>query len=189
MSRVVSFHTERGDPPAMPIASDVALEASVTLERAQAVIAASWAMAEAFTGRWYWPVTSAALVVSNGEDTTIRWPRWPFPETVEVFDTSVNLVPLAAGTYDWNRHGGFLTGVQRWGNFVIQTGPITPPAPGPHVVEAVRCLALYALIHSAARREFKNMQAGDSTLTREATGPLMAASGAGALLRGECQWV
>jgi hypothetical protein len=71
---------------------------------------------------------------------------------------------------------------------VSQVGTITPPAPGAHVVEAVRALALYQLIHSPARREFRQMNAGDGSLTREALDGLFRASGAGILLAGEVRW-
>lgn len=98
-------------------ASEVALEASVSQERAASVLAASWKLAENFTGQ----------------------------------------------TFD---------GV----------------AVGPHVTEAVRCLALYQLIHSAARREFRTITAADSTLTRETLGPLFRMSGAGILLASEVKW-
>lgn len=99
-----------------PGAAEVALEAGVSMERAAAVLAASWALAEAHTGRVY---------------------------------------------------------------------PVEPPA---HVVEAVRLLALYMLIHDPARREFRTVTAGDSTLAREAVGPLFRMSGAGILLASEVRW-
>jgi hypothetical protein len=60
--------------------------------------------------------------------------------------------------------------------------------PTANVVEAVRALALYQLIHSPARREFRTITAGDSTLSREALGPLFKMSGAGILLASEVQW-
>ncbi|WP_371154151.1 hypothetical protein [Jannaschia sp. 2305UL9-9] len=98
-------------------AADVALEAGVSAERATAILAASWRLADTFTGRTY--------------------------DTEEA---------------------------------------------GPHVVEAVRCLALYQLIHSPARPEFRVMQASDSMLTRESLGPLFKMSGAGILLASEVVW-
>ncbi|QFT80833.1 hypothetical protein FIU89_09455 [Roseovarius sp. THAF27] len=97
--------------------TEIALEAGVSAERAEAVLAASWKLAEAFTGQVY-------------DDAT----------------------------------------------------------PGAHVLEAVRCLALYQLIHSPARREFRVIQAGDSILTRQALGPLFQQSGAGILLAGDVIW-
>lgn len=97
--------------------TEIALEAGVSAERAEAVLGASWKLADTFTGRSF--------------------------ETDEA---------------------------------------------GPHVVEAVRSLALYQLIQSPARREFRVIQAGDSTLTREAMGPLFRQSGAGTLLASEVQW-
>jgi len=97
--------------------ANIALEAGVSAERAESVLAASWRLADAFTGR------------SNASEDA-----------------------------------------------------------GAHVLEAVRCLALYQLIHSPARREFRVIQAGDSTLTREAMGPLFRQSGAGMLLASEVIW-
>lgn len=172
--------------PAGPDPSDVALEASVTRERAEAVIAASWMMAEAFTGRNFWPVTAATLTGHFHLHSELLWPRCPYPAVVEVEAFNEGRWLAVDGGYlpdlGWLR---FMPS----GDFrVRQVGTVTPPVPGPHVVEAVRCLALYQLIHSAARREFRTMQAGDSTLTREATGPAMAASGAGALLSSEVRW-
>lgn len=98
-------------------ATEVALEASVSAERAEAVIAASWRLADAFTGQTY-------------DGATV----------------------------------------------------------GAHVTEAVRNLALYQLIQSPARREFRTIVAGDGTLTREALGPLFKMSGAGILLASDVQW-
>ncbi|MEO0939876.1 MAG: hypothetical protein AAFY38_17125 [Pseudomonadota bacterium] len=102
--------------PVIPVA-DIALEAGVTAERAEAVLAASWRLADAFTGRDY-----------------------------------------------------------------------TSEGAGPHVLEAVRCLALYQLIQSPSRREFRTVTAGDSQLTRESLGPLFKMSGAGILLASEVKW-
>lgn len=99
-----------------PNAAEVALEAGVSGERAASMLAASWALAEAYTGRSY---------------------------------------------------------------------AADPP---PQVIEAVRALALYQLIHTAARREFRTVTAGDSTLSREALGPLFKMSGAGILLASEMRW-
>lgn len=98
-------------------ATEVALEAGVSAERAEAVIAASWRLAETFTEQNY---DEAAV--------------------------------------------------------------------GAHVTEAVRNLALYQLIQSPARREFRVIQAGDSMLTREALGPLFKMSGAGILLASDVKW-
>lgn len=184
---ITNFHQERGPRPTGPDPSDVALEASTTRERAEAVIAASWHMAEAFCGRNFWPVTAATLTGHFHLHAELLWPRCPYPVAVEVetFHRGQEWMPVDGGylpDLGWLR---FMPA----GDFrVRQVGTVTPPAPGPHVLEAVRCHALYQLIHSAARREFRTQQAGDSTLTREATGPVMAASGAGALLAGEVRW-
>lgn len=76
-----------------------------------------------------------------------------------------------------------------WHMAEVFTGQVYDDAtPGAHVLEAVRNLALYQLIHSPARREFRTVSAGDSTITREALGPIFKMSGAGILLSGEVQW-
>ncbi len=69
------------------------------------------------------------------------------------------------------------------------TGQVYDDAsPGAHVSEAVRCLALYQLNHSPARREFRSITAGDSQMVRETYGNLFRMSGAGALLASEVIW-
>lgn len=185
---ILSFQTTRGPMPAGPDPSDVALEASVTHSRAEAVIAASWAMAEAWTGRWWWPVAEAVLIVDIVAPGPVLWPRWPYPAAVEVIDAFASSAPMGGEAFDYWKASGRLELPCRGRYQILATGEITPPAPGPHVVEAVRNLALYALVHSPARREFRVMNAGDSQLTRESTGPIMAASGAGALLSSEVRW-
>lgn len=184
---IQSLKMERGEMPSVPDAASVAVEAGVPLDRAQAVIAASWELVEAFTGRVFWPVLSAQLHVHIDGDAPVRWPRFPWPEDVTVTDIDRSMVPMDPENFSYSV-SGWVSGLF-WQNVVIQpTAPIVPPAPKANVVEAVRNLALYQLIHSATRREFKSLTAGDSTLVREAAGPLMGASGAGALLRGEVIW-
>lgn len=185
----MTFTMTRGTVPAIPSATDVALEASVTQDRAAAMIAASWHQAETWTGRLYWPVTAATLIAELGDDaTSLRWPRRPAPDVVTV-EVRTGGDWIAATGYDYIPETGTLTGLTAGATVrVAQDGTLTPAAPAAHVVEGVRALALYQLIHSAARREFRTIGAGDSSLTREALDGLLKASGAGILLAGECTW-
>lgn len=183
----MNFTQTRGATPAYPAPGEVALEAAVTQDRAAALIATSWAMAETFTGRNYWPVTAAQFTAEAGEACELWWPRSPAPSSVTVERLSGRAwMPDDGPMYDApSGHLAFCAPGARYR--VTQVGTVTP-APGAHVVEAVRALALYQLIHSAARREFRQVQAGDSTLTREAMGGLFQASGAGIVLAGEVRW-
>lgn len=185
----MTFTQTRGPTPAYPAPGEVALEAAVTLDRATAMIAASWAMAEAFTARNYWPVTAAVLLAEPNEDGHIFWPRVPAPADVTVERLKGREWITDSESWWVVAGGGYLEASTPGARYrITQTGTLTPAAPGAHVVEAVRCLALYQLVHSAARREFAMVQAGDSTLKREALGGLFAMSGAGAMLAGEVQW-
>lgn len=187
----MSFTQTRGAMPTVPAATDVALEAGVTQDRAAAMIAASWVLVETFTGRNYWPVTGAVLVADLGEDQDfLNWPRQPFPEDVEAAMRVEGVwIPVPAPGGDYVPEAGTLMLLPPENTYrVEQAGTVTPPTPGPHVVEAVRALALYQLVHSPARREFRTMTGGDSTVTREALDGLFRASGAGILLAGEVRW-
>lgn len=189
----MTFAMTRGAVPATPSATDVALEAGVTQDRAAAMIAASWHQAEVFTGRTYWPVTAATYVTETGADGApgsliVPWPREPAPDdlTVHKWQGGAWLIETEA---DYVPELGVVILLDPSTRYrFTQVGTLTPDAPGAHVVEAVRALALYQLIHSAARREFRSLTAGDSTLSREALGALFAASGAGILLAGEVCW-
>ena len=69
---------------------------------------------------------------------------------------------------------------------LVTQEPTLPVDPLPaNVLRAVANLALYQLIHSPARREFRTQTTGDVTLTREAVMGLFYGSGAGALLASE----
>lgn len=184
-----TFQQTRGATPAYPTAGEVALEAAVALDRATAMIGAAWAMAENFTARNYYPVSAAVLVAEPDADGLIFWPRVPAPATVTV-ERQQGREWLADDAPWWTVNGGgCLQGCAPGVTYrLTQVGTFTPPAPGGHVVEAVRCLALYSLIQSPARREFAMVQAGDSTLKREALGGLFQASGAGMMLAGEVCW-
>lgn len=183
----MTFSQTRGATPELPAAQDVALEAGVTQERAASVITAAWAMVEAYTGRNYWPVTAAVLIGEGREDATVWWPRKPAPEAVTV-------ERLSAGAWVEDHAPmfvegpGYLAFAQPGKTYrLTQVGEIAA-APSHTAVEAVRALALYQLIHSPARREFRQVQSADTTMTREAYGNVMAASGAGMLLAGEVRW-
>lgn len=179
------FEQVRGDLPTVPDAVEVALEAGVDKDRAVAVIAASWAMAEAWTGRNYYPVLEATAVVHMDCEGVARWPRRPAPEAVTVQSWN------AGGWGSWDRSSYFMGEVEdlpRGRNRITQVGAVTPAAPPAHVVEAVRNLALYQLIQSPTRREFRSIGAGDGTLTRETVDSLLRGSGAGQLLASEVIW-
>lgn len=189
----MTFTMTRGATPATPDAVSVALEAAVSNDRAAALIAASWHLVETFTGRSYWPVTAAVLVTETpasdiAQSGTAAWPREPFPADVEIQKWTAGAWATDAGA-DYVPDLGLCILLEPGARYrVSQVGTITPPAPGAHVVEAVRALALYQLIHSPARREFRQMTAGDGSLTREALDGLFRASGAGILLAGEVRW-
>lgn len=189
----MTFTMTRGATPATPSATDVALEASVTQDRAAALIAASWHLVEVFTGRTYFPVTAAVFVTelptgSAPESGTAAWPREPYPADVEVQRWTAGAWVPDAGA-DYVPDLGLTILLEPGARYKIaQVGAVTPAAPGAHVVEAVRALALYQLVNSPSRREFRTMTAGDSNLTREALDGLFRASGAGILLAGEVRW-
>jgi hypothetical protein len=189
----MTFMMTRGATPATPSATDVALEASVTQDRATALIAASWSLVETFTGRTYWPVTAAVLVTETPASDTPQsgvaaWPREPFPADVEIQKWTAGAWAADAGA-DYVPDLGLSILLEPGARYrIAQVGTVTPAAPGANVVEAVRALALYQLIHSPARREFRAMTAGDSSLTREALDGLFRASGAGILLAGEVRF-
>lgn len=186
---ILTFQQTRGATPAYPTAGEVALEAAVALDRATAMIGAAWAMAENFTARNYFPVTAAVLVAEPNDEGRIHWPRVPAPADVTVERQEGRDWLPDDGSWWQVNGGGWLEGCTPGTRYrITQAGTLTPGAPGAQVVEAVRCLALYSLIQSPARREFAMVQAGDSTLKREALGGLFAMSGAGAMLAGEVQW-
>ncbi len=184
---IIEFYQERGEQPAIPSAVDVALEASVTNDRAAAMIAASWSLAETFTGRLYWPVNSAVAVGTLEDTGTLCWPRWPFPAALTVEEWNSDNWEAHAG-HEYVPETGEVLNLSAGRYRLAQVATVAPEEPQPNVCEAVRALALYQLIHSPARREFKQINAGDSTLTREALAGLFRASGAGILLSGEVRW-
>ncbi|MBE1282148.1 MAG: hypothetical protein GJ676_02435 [Rhodobacteraceae bacterium] len=184
---ITQIDLTRGTAPTTPTAVDVALEASVTNERATSMIEASWHLAEAYTGRTYWPVTAAVAVATLEADGTVTWPRYPYPSAVTVDEWQGGAWASHTG-HEYVPETGEVLNLTAGRYRITQTGTVTPDEPQPHVVEAVRNLALYQLIHSAARREFKTMTAGDSTLTREQLYGLFKGSGAGVLIASEVRW-
>lgn len=183
---ITDFSQTRGALPTVPDAVSVALEAGVANDRATAMIGASWALAETFTGRLYWPVNASVAVAVLEEPGEVQWPRYPFPAAVAVesWDGSAWAAEAAAYIPD----AGVVTGLNAGRYRLTQTGTVEPDEPAPHVIEAVRALTLYQLIHSPVRREFRQINAGDSSLTREALAGLFRASGAGMLLAGEVRF-
>lgn len=175
----------RGSLPSTPTAVDVALEASTTNERATAMIAASWRMVESYTGRLYWPATAATAVAVLDAQGDAQWPRQPYPDSLTVEQWSGGA--WAAVVAEYVPEFGAVLDLPA-GRYRLTTGAVDPGTPAENVSEACRALALYQLIHSPARREFRSITAGDSTMTREALAGLFKASGAGLLLAGEVRW-
>lgn len=175
-----------GGMPAQPDAVSVALEASVSNDRAQAMIRASWGLVETYTGRNFWPVTGAMAMADLAEPGEVQWPRHPFPAAITAQRWQGSAWEAASVSYIPEL--GVITGLTAGRLKLAQVGTITPEPPNAYVIEAARALALYQLIHSPARREFRTMSTGDSTLTREALDGLFRASGAGVLLAGLVRW-
>lgn len=184
---ITEYSQTRGALPTGPTAVDVALEASVTNDRATAMIGASWSLAETYAGRLYWPVSGAVAVGTLDADGTLTWPRWPFPDALTVEEWTGGAWVAHSG-HEYVPETGEVLNLTAGRYRLTQTTTTTPDEPQPHVVEAVRALALYQLIHSPARREFKQVNAGDSSLTREALAGLFRASGAGILLAPDVRW-
>lgn len=182
---ITEFEMTRGDMPTGLNAADVALEASVTVDRATAMIAASWALAEAYTGRIYWLATDATAVAVLDAEGDLEWSRYPFPDslTAESWDGSA----WVAASVEYVPDAGAVLALAV-GRYRLTAGSVDPGTPASHVIEAVRALALYQLTHSPTRREFRTITAADSTVTREALAGLFKASGAGILLASEVRW-
>lgn len=181
MIDILSAEFTRGELPELPFAHDVALEAGVPEFEAYAMISAAWAQAEAFTGRTYYPVTAGEVVAHVRGFEVYRWPRYPYPASLNVE------VRMRDG---WQAHSEtYLSGmIELEGPLtyrLTQPDPITPPEPPEHVQQAVFNLATYQLIQSPARREFNSQNAGDTGFSRERFMGLFWASGAGPLLASE----
>lgn len=168
--------------PAVPVASDIALEASTSEALATAFLGAAWEQAESFTGRAYRGIAQGVVMIETAGPITYHWPRYPYPEAVafEHWDEPAQAFRPMPSRYKTGRCelvGGTL---YRLTQTPTEAGTI--PA---HVRQAVANLALYQLIHLPQRREFRTQTTGDVTLTREAVMGLFYGSGAGALLASE----
>ncbi len=76
--------TPGDDPATSLLASEVAFEADATETEATAMLTASWAMVEAFTGKTYRETTAGKVIVKADLLMTFTWPRYPFPEAIGV---------------------------------------------------------------------------------------------------------
>ncbi len=172
-----------GEVPANLAASDIALEAGVLWDEAEAMIAASWIQAETFTGRTYRPVTSGTVIIKVSQEHPYCWPRHPFPNAlgVEVYQNG----QWVSHTETYVAAAGLIELVPWTLYRLTQIGTVTPPDPASNVVRAVQNLALYQLIQMPQRREFKSQTAGDTSLNREQLMGLFYGSGAGILLANE----
>lgn len=173
------------DFPASPVAPDIALEADVSEADALAAIQGAWQLVETFTGRTFRDTTAGKVIVKVAQEHPFPWPRFPFPDalTIEVFSNSSG---------GWVDHHEIYIPALGWVELVpwtiyrlTQVGTVTGETPSPAVMQAVRNLALYQLVHAPARREFKSQTAGDTGFSREGVMGVMYGSGAGALLAGE----
>lgn len=170
-------------PADCPLTPEVAVEASVTEAQAWAFIQAAWEQAETFTGRAYRGLASGELLIKVDHPTEYRWPRYPFPETItaELWSDSAK----GWQSVSMNYRAGFVDLYP--GNLyrlVQSPTPAVDPMP-PHVITAVKNLALYQLVHMPQRREFKNTTFADTSMTREAVMGALYGSGAGPMLASE----
>lgn len=175
--------TPGDDPETSLLASEVAYEADATEDEATAMLTASWAMVEAFTGRSYRDTTAGKVIVKAVCPMAFRWPRNPFPAalTVEAY-AGGSWVPATAsyvaeaGTIDLEAFTLYR---------LTQVGTVAGAPVSAGVQRAVHQLALYQLIHAPSRREFRSQSSGDFSFTRESLMPVFRGSGAGALLASE----
>ncbi|AXC50379.1 hypothetical protein DRW48_12395 [Paracoccus suum] len=172
-----------GPVPAVPAASDIALEAGASLDLATAFLGASWEMIENFTGRCYRATAAGTVLVEASEPMTYVWPRFPYPAivTAERWDEGSQTFQPDTCRYMHGRctfGGGTL--------YRLTQAPTPAPVSIPECVRrAAANLTLYQLIHQPQRREFRSQTMADVTLTREAVQGLFYGSGAGALLASE----
>lgn len=173
-------------PPELPFYPEVtavALEAGCSAEQAQMMIEAAWDQVETFTGRAYRGIASGEVLVKAHHPHEYRWPRYPFPATItaEIWSDRHKGWRAVEVAY----RGGYL---ELYGGnlYKLTQAPTDPVDPLPaHVVQAVHNLAVYQLVQSPARREFRSQTMGETTLTREALMGALYGSGAGALLASE----
>lgn len=185
MSNIVYLEVDfaTNAPPAVPKASDVALEAGTTEAMGAAYIAAAYEQAEAFTGRCYRGISRGEVLIKVDAPTEYRWPRYPYPETItaEIWSDEIRGWQPVAITYRAGYADLFPGNLYR-----LTQSPTAPVSPLPsHVVQAVANLAIYSLIQAPARREFKSTTFGDNSQNRETLMGVLYGSGAGSLLASE----
>jgi hypothetical protein len=171
------------DPDTTLLASEVAFEADATLDEATAMLTASWAMVEAFTGKCYRATTSGKVIVKTDAPMAFRWPRYPFPAALVVSVYSGgSWVSLSA---PYVAEAGLIDLDPFTLYRLTQSGAVPGAIPSPAVVRAVHQLALYQLIQGPNRREYRSQSSGDFSFSRETLMPMFRGSGAGALLTSE----
>jgi hypothetical protein len=175
--------TPGDDPATSLLASEVAFEADATETEATAMLTASWAMVEAFTGKAYRETTAGKVIVKADTLMTFTWPRYPFPEAIGVsVYRGGSWVSLSA---PYVAEVGMIDLEPFQLTRLTQTGTVAGAPVTPNVTRAVHQLALYQLMQGPARREYPSQSSGDYSFTRESLMPVFRGSGAGALLASE----
>ena len=122
-------------------------------------------------------------MVNAHQEEVFKWPRHPFPAGLDIE------VYLNGEWVDHTETYVAVAGLVELGPLTMyrltQVGSVAPKPPAPNVLQAVQSLALYQLIWSPQRREFKSQSAGDTSLNREQLMGLFYGSGAGILLANE----
>lgn len=175
--------TPGDDPATSLLTSEVAFEADATETEATAMLTASWAMVEAFTGRTYRDTTAGKIIIKTDAPMQYQWPRYPFPEAIGVsVYQGGSWVSLSA---PYVAEVGMIDLEPFQLTRLTQTGTVAGAPVTPNVTRAVHQLALYQLMQGPARREYRSQASGDYSFTREALMPMFRGSGAGALLASE----
>lgn len=178
--------TPGDDPATSLLASEIAFEADATETEATALLTASWAMVEAFTGKTYRDTTAGKAIIKTDAPMQYQWPRYPFPEAVAAAQyTGGAWVSLPAS---YVSEVGLVDVSPFTLTRLTQTGTVAGAPVTPAVQRAVHQLALYQLMQGPARREFKSQTSGDFSFNREALMPVFRGSGAGALLTSEVRF-
>lgn len=171
------------DPVTTLLASEVAFEADAAQAEAEAMLTASWAMVEAFTGKTFRETTSGKVIVKTDAPMTFRWPRYPYPAALAVsVYRGGSWVSLSA---PYVAEAGLIDLDPFTLYRLTQSGAVAGATPSPAVVRAVHQLALYQLIQGPNRREYRSQSSGDYSFSRESLMPVFRGSGAGALLTSE----
>lgn len=175
--------TPGDDPVTSLLPSEVAFEADATEAEATAMLSASWAMIEAFTGRTYRDTTAGKVIIKTDAPMQYQWPRYPFAEAVTAAQyTGGTWVSLPAS---YVPEVGLVEVSPYTLTRLTQTGTVAGASVTPNVQRAVHQLALYKLMQGPVRREFKSQTSGDFAFTRETLMPVFRGSGAGTLLASE----